>query len=65
MMTHESRIHDVDKLPVEVDETHKAESFTDLFTFIKTNYIDTIKDYYDSVLCIFEVEKPFPIGFYF
>lgn len=38
---------------------------TGLFPFIKKTYIDIIRDYYDSVLCILEVEKPFPTGFYF
>ena len=67
-MTEQNKAHHIDKLPVEAEMPKIGEEdqkLTGLFTFIKTEYIDKNTFYYDSVLCILEVEKPFPTGFYF
>ena len=50
-------------MPLKDGEEQKKQ--TGLFIYIKTKYIDINQFYYDSVLCILEVEKPFPTGFYF
>ena len=69
-MTKENNVREIYKIPVDApmppkDGKEEAKEKTGFFTYIKKTYIDIIRDYYDSVLCILEVEKPFPTGFYF
>ena len=58
----EENITTIVQIPV---ECAPSEAYSGLFNFIKKDKIDVQYHFYDSVLCILKVEKPFPTGFFF